>query len=103
MPVSLYVGNLPYSTNENQLRELFARAGTVEEVRLPTDRVTGQPRGFGFVEMATADEAQSAIAMFNGFDLDNRQLRVSLAEERAPRTGRSGGRGGGGYGGGYGR
>jgi RNA recognition motif-containing protein len=92
----LYVGNLAFSTTEAALRELFARDGrTVVEVKLVTDRDTGQPRGFGFVEMASADDAQKAIASCDGQALDGRTLKVSVAQERSG--------GGGGHGGGGGR
>lgn len=91
---TLYIGNLPYSASEETLRSLFSQAGAVDNVRLPTDRVTGRPRGFGFVEMASDADAEHAIQMFNGYYLDGRQIRVNLAEERAPRAGR-------GYGGRY--
>ena len=104
----IYVGNLPFSADETAVRELFAQHGTVESVALPTDRETGRPRGFGFVEMPQAD-AQSAMQALNGFSMGGRPLRVNEAQER-PRTGGGGGRpgggggrpGGGGYGGGGG-
>lgn len=92
MAVSLYVGNLPYSITEQTLTDLFAQAGSVQGVRLPTDRETGQPRGFGFVEMESDADAQKAIQMFDGYFVDSRALRVNIAEERGPRGG--GGRGG---------
>jgi RNA recognition motif-containing protein len=104
MAKKLYVGNLAYSTTQDQVRELFAQAGEVAEVTLITDRDTGRPKGFGFVEMATEEGAQEAIRRFNGTSLDNRSLTVS---EARPREDRSGGYGGGGrrdsYGGGGGR
>ncbi len=84
---TLYVGNLPYSATDQELRQLFSQAGTVEDVRLPSDRATGQPRGFGFVEMASDADARNAIAMFNGYYMDGRQIRVDMAEARAPRGG----------------
>lgn len=96
MPVSLYVGNLPYTVSEEGLAELFSQAGTVEGVRLPSDRETGRPRGFGFVEMASDDDAKNAITQFDGYVMEGRALRVNIAEERAPRSGRQG-RGGGRY------
>jgi RNA recognition motif-containing protein len=92
MAARLYVGNLPYSVGENDLKRLFSQAGTVDTVTLPLDRETGRPRGFGFVQMSTDPEAESAIQMFNGYTLDGRQLRVNLAQEREMRHG-----GGGGY------
>ncbi len=87
MPARLYVGNLPYSVGENDLKRLFSQAGTVETVTLPLDRETGRPRGFGFVQMADEGEAEAAIQMFNGYTLDGRQLRVNLAQEREMRHG----------------
>jgi cold-inducible RNA-binding protein len=93
----LYVGNLPYGVDEDKLKELFGEVGEVVSVSLPTDRDTGQRRGFGFVEMANQSEAEDAIKKYDGFSLDNRQLRVNIAREREERP-RGGG--GGGYGGG---
>jgi RNA recognition motif-containing protein len=95
----IYVGNLPFSATQDQVRALFAEHGTVESIALPTDRETGRPRGFGFVEMSQAD-ASRAIQAVNGKELDGRALRVNEAQDK-PRTG--GGRPGGnrgGYGGG---
>jgi cold-inducible RNA-binding protein len=96
----IYVGNLPFTATEPDVRELFAQHGTVESVALPTDRETGRPRGFGFVEMPQAD-AQRAMQALNGFNMGGRPLRVNEAQDR-PRTGGGGGgpRGGGGGGGG---
>ncbi len=90
MAKKLYVGNLPFSATEDQLRELFEKHGTVESVSVIIDRETGRSRGFGFIEMdeAGADSAQQAL---NGVEMDGRALRVNEANER-----RSGG-GGGGY------
>jgi RNA recognition motif-containing protein len=90
----IYVGNLPFSATDSEVRELFAQHGTVESVSLITDRETGRPRGFGFVEMSRAD-ASRAIQNLNGKDLGGRPLRVNEAQER---TGGGGGgnRGGGG-------
>jgi cold-inducible RNA-binding protein len=99
----IYVGNLPFSATEDQVRALFAAHGTVESVALPNDRETGRPRGFGFVEMSQADAAR-AIQAVNGQDLGGRALRVNEAQDK-PRTGGGGGGrsgGGGGYGGGGG-
>lgn len=80
----IYVGNLPYSTSEDQLRDLFAGEGrTVVEVRLISDRETGRPRGFGFVEMGSDEEAQAAIQALNGTQYDGRTLTVNEARERA--------------------
>ena len=97
---TIYVGNLPFSATEDDIRSLFEAHGKVESVKLINDRETGRPRGFGFVDMPSAD-AQKAIAATNGQDMGGRQLRVNEAQERAPRGPRSGG-GGGGGGGGYG-
>jgi RNA recognition motif-containing protein len=94
----IYVGNLPFSASESEVRELFAQHGTVESVSLITDRDTGRPRGFGFVEMARAD-ASKAIQNLNGKDLGGRPLRVNEAQERTGGGG-GGGRDGGGRGGG---
>jgi RNA recognition motif-containing protein len=82
----IYVGNLPFSASESEIRELFGQHGTVESVKLITDRVTGQPRGFGFVEMPSGD-ASRAIQNLNGKILGGRPLRVNEAQERtsAPR------------------
>jgi RNA recognition motif-containing protein len=99
----IYVGNLPFTATEDQVRALFAAHGTVESVALPNDRETGRPRGFGFVEMSSADAAR-AIQAVNGQDLGGRPLRVNEAQDK-PRTGGGGGGGGGsrgGYGGGGG-
>jgi len=76
----LFVGGLPFSTTSDRLRELFAAVGTVESATVVTDRGTGQSRGFGFVEMATAEEAQKAVSRFNGQEVDGRQIKVELAK-----------------------
>jgi hypothetical protein len=107
METKLYVGNLPYTAGDNDLRQLFSQAGEVKEVMLITDRDTRQSKGFGFVEMATQAEAEKAIQMFNDYDLDGRRLTVNIARPRTEggRGGGGGGRGGyggGGGGGGYG-
>jgi len=81
MGMSVFVGNLPFSASEEQVRELFAQYGGVESVRLITDRDTGRPRGFGFVEM-DPDDAVAAIEALNGTELDGRALRVNEAQER---------------------
>jgi cold-inducible RNA-binding protein len=96
----IYVGNLPFNATEDQVRALFAQHGTVESVALPSDRETGRPRGFGFVEMSSADAAR-AIQAVNGKDLGGRPLRVNEAQDK-PRTGGGGGGGRGGFGGGGG-
>ena len=93
----LYVGNLPFSADENSVRELFAQDGReVTEVKLITDRETGRPRGFGFVEMGNSEHADTAISALNGYSMDGRALTVNEAKERT-----SGGGGGGGGGGRY--
>ena len=90
------MGNLPYETGENDLQDLFARAGTVETVKVMRDMATGRARGFAFVEMSTDDEAQKAITELNDYQLGGRGLTVN---EARPKPERSGGFGGGGYGG----
>ena len=94
---NIYVGNLSFGATEDSVRSLFETHGTVTRVNICTDRDTGQPRGFGFVEMANDAEGEKAIAAVNGIDLDGRTLSVN---EARPKTERSGGGGGGG---GYGR
>ena len=94
----IYVGNLPFSATESEIKDLFGQHGTVDSVALPTDRETGRPRGFGFVEMPQAD-AQKAMQALNGFNMGGRPLRVNEAQDR-PRTGGGGRPGGGGGGGG---
>jgi cold-inducible RNA-binding protein len=96
----IYVGNLPFTATEEQVRALFAAHGTVESVALPNDRETGRPRGFGFVEMSQADAAR-AIQAVNGQDMGGRSLRVNEAQDK-PRSGGGGGGGGGRPGGGGG-
>ena len=96
MSKKLYVGNLPFSVTESELEELFSQVGAVDSVRLITDRDTGRARGFGFVEMASDDEADKAIEKFNQYELDGRQLTVNEARPREDRGGGGGG-GGGGY------
>jgi cold-inducible RNA-binding protein len=100
----LYVGNLPFHATEDLLQKTFATSGEVVSATVLLDRMTGQSRGFGFVEMTTADAAKKAIADLDGKDLEGRALRVSVAEERRPGGGGGGGGGsrGGGGGGGYG-
>jgi RNA recognition motif-containing protein len=83
----LFVGSLAFSTSSERLREVFAEAGTVESAAVITDRDTGQSRGFGFVEMATAEEATQAITKLNGRELDGRQLKVELANSTSPSRG----------------
>ena len=105
METKIYVGNLSYDTTEDDLRTLFAQAGTVASVALIKDRDTGQSKGFAFVEMSNQSEAEKAIQTFNGYTLSNRPLKVNMARPREERSfgggGGSYGRGGGG-GGGYG-
>lgn len=96
MDVKLYVGNLSYSTTEDDLRALFSQAGAVASVALIKDRDTGKSKGFAFVEMGTQAEAQKAITMFNGFKMETRTLVVNLARPREERP--MGGGGGGGFG-----
>ena len=95
----LYVGNLSYNTSQATLEAAFAAAGDVREVAMPTDRETGQPRGFAFVTMANEKAANNVIAQLNGCMLDGRSIKVNEAQERPQR---GGGGGGGGYGGGGG-
>lgn len=98
----LYVGNLPYTTDEQTLEALFAQAGQVDSVRVMRDQATGRARGFAFVEMTTDEEAQAAIEKFNETELDGRRLAVNEARPQAARPGGGGGRGGGFGGGGSG-
>src|ERR1700733_6183862 len=95
----IYVGNLPFTASEADIRALFSQHGTVESVSLPTDRDTGRPRGFGFVEMSQSD-ASRAIQNLNGVDMGGRPLKVNEAQDR-PRSGGGGRPGGGGGGGGF--
>jgi cold-inducible RNA-binding protein len=98
MGTRLYVGNLPYDTNEEQLRTLFQEGGRqVTEVKIITDRDTGRPRGFAFVEMASQTDADAAVNTLNGKDYGGRALTVNEAREQTPRRGGPGGGGGGGY------
>ena len=100
----LFVGNLSFNTTENDLQDAFAAHGTVMEANLMMDRMTGRPRGFGFITMSTPEEAEKAIEALNGADLDGRALTVNIARPREERSGGGGGGGGrrGGGGGGYG-
>jgi cold-inducible RNA-binding protein len=95
----LYVGNLSFNTTELELRDVFGQFGTVAETKMVTDRETGRPRGFAFVEMGSEQEAKQAIDQLNGRELGGRALTVNEAQER---SGGGGGRGGGGGGGGRG-
>jgi len=103
MPKNLYVGNLPFNTTSDDLREAFAQFGNVTRVQVVTDRETGRSRGFGFVEME--EGAEDAVAKMNGVDFQGRTLTVNEARPREQRAGGGGGGyggGGGGYGGGGG-
>src|SRR5207249_913911 len=100
MAVKLFIGSLSFSTSSERLREAFAGVGTVESASVVTDRDTGRSRGFGFVEMATAEEANDAVARLNGTELDGRRIKVEIAK---PGGGAGGGQrrgSGGGWGGG---
>ena len=100
MGTKLYVGNLSFNTTENELQELFAQAGTVQEVSLMQDKFTGKSRGFAFVTMSSEEDAQNAISKLNGQTVEGRALTVNEARPREPRP--PGGGGGRGYGGGGG-
>jgi RNA recognition motif-containing protein len=110
MGKKLYVGNLPYSITDESLREQFEQVGTVESAKVIIDRETNRGKGFGFVEMSSDEEAEAAIAKFDGVSVEGRALRVSEAKPMEPRSGGGGGgrggggggRGGGGHGGGGG-
>ncbi len=102
MASRIYVGNLPYTADNQQLADLFRVFGVVVEATVVIDRATGQSKGFGFVQMATDEEAQNAINALNGTMFGNRTIRVNEAQERVYRPSGGGG-GGGGYGGGRGR
>lgn len=97
MAQKLFVGNLPFKATEEQIRGLFEQHGEVQSVTLLSDRETGRPRGFGFVEMENAEAAVSAL---NGYELDGRPMKVDVARERPQRSGGGGGYRGGGGGGG---
>jgi cold-inducible RNA-binding protein len=106
MAYKLYVGNLSFSTSSEELKELFAQAGSVESATVVEDRDTGRSRGFGFVEMASKEEGEKAIEQFNGTEMNGRSLTVNEARPREDRGNRGGGgrgyggnRGGGGGGG----
>lgn len=97
MAMKLYVGNLSFQTSNDDLKQLFSQAGTVESATIVEDRDSGRSRGFGFVEMSTKEEGEAAIAQFNGQEFAGRALTVNEARPREDRGGRGGG--GGGYGG----
>jgi len=106
MSVKLFVGGLSFSTSSERLREVFAAVGSVESAAVVTDRDTGRSRGFGFVEMATNEEANAAVSRLNGTDLDGRQIKVEMANSSGGGSRGGGPRGprpGGGFGGGGGR
>jgi RNA recognition motif-containing protein len=87
MAKNVYVGNMSFDTTEDRLRELFQAHGEVTSVNIITDRYSGRPRGFGFVEMATDEAAAAAIAALNGQNVDGRELKVNVAKPRQPRGG----------------
>jgi RNA recognition motif-containing protein len=99
MATKLYVGNLSFQTTQQELEDLFGQLGQVESVNIITDRDTGQPRGFAFVEMASSEEAQAAIQRLDGTEVNGRALKVNEARAKEDRGGRRGGFGGGGGGG----
>jgi len=100
MSSKLYVGNLSFNTTTQDLEEMFGAHGTVQSTNIIEDRETGRSRGFGFVEMSSAEEGQSAIATLNGKEIDGRQLTVNEAKPRENSGGGGNRGGGGGYGGG---
>ncbi|MBI5179744.1 MAG: RNA-binding protein [Nitrospinae bacterium] len=102
MGKKLYVGNLPYSATDDSLKGIFEQAGTVESAKVIMDRDTGRCKGFGFVEMASDEEADQALNKLNNADFEGRAMKVAEARPQAPRTGGGGG-GRGGFGGGGGR
>jgi RNA recognition motif-containing protein len=102
MGKKLFVGNLNFKTNDDDLRTLFSQAGTCESATVMMDRATGRSRGFGFVEMSSDEEALKAVQQFNGYDFQGRNLNVNEARERTPGGPRPGGYAGGGYAGGGG-
>jgi cold-inducible RNA-binding protein len=90
METKLYVGNLPYSATEEELRALFERAGTVTSVTIIADRDSGRSRGFGFIEMSTQAEAEEAIKLLNDYNLNEREIKVNMARPREEQGGRFG-------------
>lgn len=92
MSKKLYVGNLPYSANDQSLIDAFGECGSVESAKVIMDRDSGRSKGFAFVEMSTSEEAAKAITRFNGVDWDGRAMNVSEAKPQAPRENRGGGR-----------
>ncbi|OGZ79517.1 MAG: RNA-binding protein [Candidatus Staskawiczbacteria bacterium RIFOXYB1_FULL_37_44] len=102
MAKKLYVGGLSYNTTEATLKDAFTQAGTVETATVIIDKMTNRSKGFGFVEMSTDEEAQKAIEMFDGKDLDGRTVKVNEAKPMEPRAPRTGGYNNGGNRGGFG-
>jgi cold-inducible RNA-binding protein len=96
MSTKIFVGNLSYNTTENDLQDAFAAHGTVLEANLMVDRMSGRPRGFGFITMSTPEEAQKAIDALNGASMDGRDLTVNIARPKEDRPSFGGGGGGGG-------
>lgn len=90
MAKKLYVGNLPYTIDDAKLRELFSKAGTVESASVISDKFSGRSKGFGFVEMSTDDEAQAAISMYNGQEMEGRPLTVNEARPKTEGPSRGG-------------
>jgi len=99
MAKKLYVGGIPYSTQDSALKEYFAQAGSVESAVIIMDKMSGRSKGFGFVEMSTDEDAQKAISMFNDKEFEGRRLTVNEARPMEPRAPRGGGNGGFGNGG----
>ena len=95
MEAKLYVGNLPFSTGDADLQDLFAQAGTVKSAQVIKDRASGRSKGFGFVEMSSEEEAQNAITMYHGKDFSGRPLTVNIARPREDRPSGGGFRSGG--------
>lgn len=87
MEAKLYVGNLPFNTTDAELQDLFAQAGMVKSAQVIKDRASGRSKGFGFVEMGSPEEAQSAISMFHGKDFNGRAMTVNIARPREERPG----------------
>ena len=98
MDTKVYVGNLPYRITEEELKDLFSQAGTVQSVSLIKDRYSGESKGFGFVEMSNQAEMEKAIHMFNDYSMENRQLKVNIAKPREDKAGGYKSRGGNSYG-----
>lgn len=105
MASTLYIGNLPYSATGDQLKDLFSQAGNVVSASVISDKFSGRSKGFGFVDMATAEEAQAAIEKFNGYSMEGREIKVNEARprEERPRGSFGGGNKFGGSRGGFGR